>query len=96
MSTASGLQAVRGRVDGRVQGVAFRASMHRQALRAGVAGWVRNRPDGTVEFLIQGVPDAVRQMLDWAQRGPPGASVDAMNVHETDPEPDLHAFEIRF
>jgi acylphosphatase len=87
---------VRGRVEGRVQGVSYRASMQKQARRCGVCGWVRNLPDGAVEFLVQGDAGAVQQLLDWARRGPPGASVDGLNVHEAQPEPGIDDFRVRF
>lgn len=93
--TNAEIQAHRGRVEGRVQGVAFRASMQAQARRCAVRGWVRNQPDGAVEFLAQGEPRGVRQLLDWARRGPPGASVDAFNVREVEPSPGLQDFEIQ-
>ena len=87
---------MQGRVEGRVQGVSFRASMRHQARRCGVCGWVRNEPDGAVAFLVQGDPRAVQQMLDWARRGPPGAHVEGLNVHEVDPLGGLRDFEVRF
>lgn len=89
-------RTVQGRVEGRVQGVAFRASMQRQARQCRVAGWVRNCPDGAVEFLAQGAPRNVQQLLDWARRGPPGASVDGFNVHEAEPADGLGEFEVRY
>jgi acylphosphatase len=78
-----------------VQGVAFRASMRRQAECRGVMGWVRNTPDGAVEFVVQGDADEVRELLDWARRGPPGASVDAFNLTQTEPVSSLTDFEVR-
>lgn len=69
------VERVRGTVTGRVQGVWFRASMRDEARRIGVTGWVRNRPDGAVEFEAQGPPDAIRALLDWAADGPPRARV---------------------
>lgn len=87
---------MRGRVEGRVQGVSYRASMEQQARRCGLCGWVRNLPDGAVEFLVQGDPDHVKQLLDWARRGPAGASVDALNVHEVDADTSLRDFRVRF
>ena len=93
---SGGSRACEGRVEGRVQGVSFRAAMQAAARRCGAAGWVRNRPDGSVEFLVQGDAAAVQAMLDWARRGPPGASVDAFNARETDPSPGLTDFEVRF
>jgi acylphosphatase len=72
------------RVKGHVQGVGFRHAMRREALRLGVRGWVRNRRDGSVEALLRGDADAVARALAWARRGPPAASVDA--VQETPPD----------
>lgn len=62
-------------IRGRVQGVGFRYAMVDEAGRLGVAGWVRNRRDGSVEAVVQGDPAAVEAMRQWAQRGPPGAQV---------------------
>jgi acylphosphatase len=70
------------RLHGRVQGVYFRESMCQQAAQMGITGWVRNRRDGTLEAMIQGTEDAVRQMLEWAKRGPEMAGVTDMEVTE--------------
>jgi acylphosphatase len=67
-------------VHGRVQGVGFRASLAWEADKLGVTGWVRNRRDGTVEAMIQGIDEAVAATIAWAQRGPPGARVDRVEV----------------
>jgi acylphosphatase len=72
-------------VHGRVQGVFFRDSCRREAQSAGVGGWVRNLPDGSVEALFEGSEDAVRRMLDWAQHGPRYARVERVNVTEEQP-----------
>jgi acylphosphatase len=61
---------------GRVQGVGFRDWLVRQANRAGLDGWVRNRPDGAVEALLAGPSDAVAAVLSACRRGPPLARVD--------------------
>ncbi len=63
-------------VRGRVQGVFFRASAQREARRLGVTGWIANRPDGSVEIVVEGEDDALRDLLAWVQRGPGGAQVD--------------------
>ena len=71
-------------ISGRVQGVGYRASMVDEARRLGVAGWVRNRRDGTVEAVVDGDADAVAAIVAWAQRGPPGSRVTGVSVEETD------------
>ena len=81
-------------VHGDVQGVFFRDTCRRQASSRGVAGWVTNRPDGAVEAVFEGKPDAVSSMVDWCSQGPRGAEVDS--VDETTQEPEgLATFEIR-
>ncbi|EIC20391.1 acylphosphatase [Thiorhodovibrio frisius] len=62
-------------VSGRVQGVFFRASAREQAVRLGVSGRARNLPDGRVEVLACGPPDAVRSLRAWLKQGPPQAEV---------------------
>lgn len=66
-------------ISGSVQGVGYRDGFHRAALRFGVTGWVRNLRDGRVEAVIQGSPEALRSVLDWARRGPPLARVTAID-----------------
>jgi acylphosphatase len=63
------------RIEGRVQGVWFRGWTQRQARRLGLAGWVRNRPDGSVEALFAGPPSAVAAMVARCAKGPPTAAV---------------------
>jgi len=70
------------RVHGRVQGVYFRESMNQKAAQMGITGWVRNRPDGTLEAMIQGEPMAVEQMLEWARHGPSAARVEQLEINE--------------
>lgn len=79
---------------GRVQGVAFRAGTEDEARRAGVAGWVRNRPDGSVEAVFEGPPAAVERAVAFCRRGPPSARVDELEVTEEAPE-HLSGFGIR-
>ena len=81
-------------VHGQVQGVFFRETVRRRAYRAGVAGWVRNNDDGTVEALFEGDPDDVEVMVHFAGIGPSGAHVERVDVDEVEPE-DLRGFEVR-
>jgi acylphosphatase len=67
-------------IEGRVQGVWYRESMRIEAERLGVTGWVRNLPDGAVEAMLQGTPDAVDALIRWAWDGPPAARVEAIRI----------------
>ena len=82
-------------VSGRVQGVGFRDGMIGAALNAGVRGWVRNRRDGSVEALLQGVPLSVDKVIDWSRHGPPAARVTAVEVTTQPQDPSLDGFDIR-
>jgi acylphosphatase len=79
--------AVRRRVvvRGLVQGVGFRVSCARRAQRLGLAGAVRNCPDGTVEAAFEGPPDAVEAMVAWCRQGPPMAEVSGVEVLSEEP-----------
>ena len=81
-------------VRGRVQAVFFRDSTRREARRHGVAGWVRNRPDGAVEAHLEGAEAAVRALVDWCRSGPTHAAVDDVEVAEAAAE-GLAGFDIR-
>ena len=83
-------------VQGFVQGVGYRDFAFRAAMRLGIAGWVRNRADGTVEAVISGAPDAVEAMLAALRRGPPGARVRDLRLTEAIGEAwPRGAFEVR-
>ena len=82
------------RVTGQVQGVFFRDSTRRQAQQRGVAGWVANRQDGSVEAVFEGDPDGVAGMVAFAQSGPRGATVANVDVSDEEPE-GLSGFEVR-
>jgi len=69
-----------------VQGVFYRDTCRRQAAQHGVAGWVRNRPDGTVEAVFEGSAEAVERMVAWSRRGPSRAVVSGVTVVEEEPE----------
>ena len=72
-------------VGGRVQGVFFRDTCARMAHQAGLAGSVRNRPDGRVEAVFEGEPDAVERMVAWCRRGPSRAYVEDVEVIDEEP-----------
>ena len=72
-------------VSGRVQGVGFRFFAARAARDSGVAGWVRNRPDGTVETVAEGDRDAVARYLEHLRSGPAGSRVTSLVDEETEP-----------
>lgn len=72
-------------VHGLVQGVFFRDSCRREAERLGVAGWVRNEPDGTVAGHFEGPRDAVDELVRWCHVGPPRARVQRVDVQEDEP-----------
>ena len=65
---------------GRVQGVFFRAEAASRARSLGLAGWVRNLSDGSVEAVFEGPQEAVESMLRWCEQGPAGARVEAVDV----------------
>jgi acylphosphatase len=83
-------------VNGRVQGVAYRASAERAASAESLSGWVRNRPDGAVEGEAQGDAAAVDRFLMWCQRGPAAARVDDLVVTERAPIADERGFHVRY
>ena len=73
-------------VYGFVQGVGFRFAVQRAANSRGVAGWVRNRPDGAVEAVFEGEPEDVEALVELCRRGPSGAEVERVDVEEELPE----------
>jgi acylphosphatase len=89
-------ETVRSRVvvRGSVQGVFFRDSCRRKADARGVAGWVTNRPDGAVEAVFEGDPDAVAALVEFCRSGPRGADVGSVDVTSEEPE-GLTGFRIR-
>ena len=93
---AARIRTVRRRVvvHGFVQGVFFRDSVRRLAERSGVAGWVRNTWDGTVEAVVEGDPDAVDRVVAFMREGPRGARVDRVDVADEEPE-GLSGFQVR-
>ena len=81
-------------VHGDVQGVFFRDTTRREAERRDVAGWVANRPDGSVEAVFEGPEAAVSELVGFCERGPSGASVERVESAAEEPE-GLSGFEVR-
>ena len=81
-------------VRGRVQGVFFRETVRRRAEPLGVAGWVHNRPDGAVEAVFEGDPEAIAQLVAFCREGPAGAQVEAVDVAGEEPRGE-HGFTVR-
>jgi acylphosphatase len=82
------------RIEGRVQGVGYRDWLCREATRLGLHGWVRNRPDGSVQALVGGEDGALATLLAAARRGPPSARVERIEETPSDdpPEPGFQRF----
>jgi acylphosphatase len=85
---------MRVRVRGRVQGVFFRAETRARAESLGLAGWVRNASDGSVEAVFEGESERVDSMVEWCRRGPGGAIVDDVEAVPEGPVGDS-GFRVR-
>jgi acylphosphatase len=82
-------------VSGQVQGVFFRDSAREKAEQLGLAGWVRNLPDGRVEALFEGPSEKVREIVRWCEEGPSHAEVVDVETEFETPSGDLGGFEVR-
>lgn len=83
------------RISGQVQGVFFRDSTRQKAEDLGLAGWVKNLPDGGVEAVFEGPPERVREMVSWCEEGPRQASVENVDTDFEGSGGDLEGFEVR-
>lgn len=90
------MKALNVRVEGRVQGVWFRATTQEEAGRLGVDGWVRNTSQGDVEIFMQGDDAAVDKLLAWCHHGPPGARVIDVHVEAGQTDAALKGFDLRY
>ncbi len=90
-------QRVRARVTvwGVVQGVYFRGAAQEEARRLGLDGWVRNRPDGSVEAVFEGPGHAVREAVEWMSHGPSSAIVEHIQTEWEEPTGE-QGFGLRF
>ncbi len=88
------MKRARVRIHGRVQGVGFRYSTLARARSLGLAGWVQNAADGSVEAVFEGDDARVHSMVEWCGRGPSGARVDRCEVSWEQPR-DERGFHVR-
>lgn len=84
------------RVSGRVQGVFYRATVQRRATELGLAGWVANRPDGTVELVAEGPRAACEQLLEFCRQGPPAARVSEVEHEWLEASGGRDEFRVRY
>lgn len=82
-------------ISGLVQGVWYRQSTFEKAAELGVYGWVRNLPDGRVEFLAEGPKPALEALIAWAHEGPPLARVERVESHWESHTGDFNTFRVR-
>lgn len=82
-------------IHGRVQGVGFRLFVLRRAQALGLAGWVANRPDGSVAVVAEGPAEALGQLLDLLHDGPPGAGVRSVEVDRVPARGESLGFDVR-
>ena len=83
------------KIEGRVQGVYFRASTVAHAQSLGVTGWVRNCSDGSVEAVAEGAREHIDKLIEWCRQGPQGARVSRVHVDWEEPQSDFAGFGIR-
>ena len=81
-------------ISGEVQGVSFRDATRREAERAGLAGWVGNRDEGSVEAVFEGDADAAERLVEWCRSGASSADVDGVEASEEEPQGES-GFEVR-
>ena len=83
-------------ISGRVQGVFYRAETQKAAQQRGVTGWVKNRPDGTVEAVFEGKENDVASMIEWCKSGSSQARVDNVDVDWETYKGEFSAFEVAY
>jgi acylphosphatase len=83
-------------VIGIVQGVFFRVETKRAADRIGVTGWVRNRPEGTVEAVFEGEREKVEAAINWCRKGPPSGRVDELQLTWEPFQGEFSGFDITY
>ena len=89
-------KAVRLLISGRVQGVFYRYTAQKVALRLDLNGWVKNLPSGQAEAVAVGTTSAVEAFITWCRQGPPGAHVTDVAVTELSSPPDYEGFSVTY
>jgi len=95
-SASSGVARAHLIIEGRVQGVFYRATARATASVLGIKGWVRNLPDGSVEAIAEGPEPVIDQFVEWCQKGPPGAFVTNVRIARENPRGEFNSFEVRY
>ena len=88
-------KAIAATITGRVQGVGYRYSVLGVARQLGLAGWVRNRPDGSVETWAQGHGPVLDEFAAFLEEGPRAARVDVVSFRSVTPDESLEGFTVR-
>lgn len=83
-------------VSGKVQGVWFRESTRLKAVELAVKGWVKNRPDGTVEIVAEGMEPNINNFVEWCHEGPPRAVVSSVTLTNQEFRDEFDSFNIVF
>ncbi|MBI2487766.1 MAG: acylphosphatase [Deltaproteobacteria bacterium] len=83
-------------VHGRVQGVFYRASTQEKAIELGLAGWVRNRADGTVEVVAEGDREGLEKLVEWCRVGPERAQVTDVDINWESYTGEFREFTIKY
>ncbi len=83
-------------IKGNVQGVFFRTNTRKKAISLGLAGWVRNNPDGSVEIVAEGEESKLRELKSWCSDGPPSAEISKVDSKAKEPTGEFTTFSIRY
>lgn len=84
------------KIEGRVQGVFFRAQTQREGKNLGLTGWVRNCSDGSVETVAEGDEEKIKEFTEWCRRGPSRAVVTRVDVEMSEFKDEFLDFEVRY
>ena len=83
------------KIYGRVQGVYYRSSAQDEARELGLSGWARNMPDGTVEAVVEGEEEMLRDFIRWCKNGPAAAKVEKIDETWEEPTGEFKGFSVK-